>query len=90
MTGKISVNSQARLAEAITRLNTMFRDKKYAVVSLRPGKDHILDQNALWFALYQRVAKMTQINTRTASWLISLRAVWCSPICWARWRHEPD
>jgi hypothetical protein len=62
MTGKISVNSQARLAEAITRLNTMFRDKQCAVVSLRPGKDRTLDQNALWLALYQRVAEMTQIG----------------------------
>ncbi|WP_085716576.1 hypothetical protein [Pseudomonas sp. B28(2017)] len=62
MTGKISVNSQARFTEAITRLNTMFRDKKYAVVSLHPGKDRPLDQNALWFALYQRVAEMMQIG----------------------------
>ena len=32
------------------------------VVSLRPGKDRTLDQNALWFALYQRIAQMTQIG----------------------------
>lgn len=32
------------------------------MVSLRPGKDRTLDQNALWFALYQRVAEMTQIG----------------------------
>jgi len=62
MTDKISVNSQAKLTEAITKLNTMFRDKKYVVVSLRPGKDRTIDQNALWFALYQRVAEMTQIG----------------------------
>lgn len=40
----------------------MFRGKKYVVVSLRPGKDRTLDQNALWFALYQRFAEMTQIG----------------------------
>jgi len=62
MSDKISVNCQAKLTEAITCLNTMFREKKFVVVSLRPGKDRTLDQNALWFALYQRIAQMTQIG----------------------------
>lgn len=62
MADKISVNSQAKLTQAITSLTAMFRDKKYVVVSLRPGKDRTLDQNALWFALYQRIAEMTQIG----------------------------
>lgn len=62
MTDKISVNSQAKLTQAITSLTAMFREKKFVVVSLRPGKDRTLDQNALWFALYQRIAQMTQIG----------------------------
>ncbi|WP_312669706.1 hypothetical protein [Stutzerimonas nitrititolerans] len=62
MADRISVNSAARLSEAITRLTTMYRDKKFVVVSLRPGKDRTLDQNALWFAMYQRIAQMTQIG----------------------------
>ncbi|WP_416425614.1 hypothetical protein RAM80_07610 [Pseudomonas sp. App30] len=62
MTDKISVNSSTKLSEAITRLTAMFREKKYVVVSLRPGKDRTLDQNALWFAFYQRIAQMTQIG----------------------------
>ncbi|EXF95782.1 hypothetical protein HK44_020530 [Pseudomonas fluorescens HK44] len=62
MTDKISVNSSARLSEAITKLTAMFREKKFVVVSLRPGKDRTLDQNALWFALYQRISEMTQIG----------------------------
>jgi len=62
MTDKISVNCQAKLSEAITKLSAMFRDKKFVVVSLRPGKDRTLDQNALWFAMYQRIAEMTQIG----------------------------
>lgn len=62
MTDKISVNSQAKLSEAITSLTTMYRDKKFVVVSLRPGKDRTLDQNSLWFALYKRIAQMTQIG----------------------------
>lgn len=59
---KISVNSAARLSEAITRLTAMYREKKYVVVSFRPGKDRTLDQNALWFAMYQRIAQMTEIG----------------------------
>ncbi|EJZ58489.1 hypothetical protein I1A_002817 [Pseudomonas fluorescens R124] len=62
MTDKISVNCQAKLSEAITRLNAMFRDKKFVVVSLRPGKDRTLDQNRLWFAMYKRISEMTQIG----------------------------
>lgn len=62
MTDKISVNCPAKLSEAITKLSAMFRDKKFVVVSLRPGKDRTLDQNALWFAFYKRIAQMTQIG----------------------------
>jgi hypothetical protein len=62
MTDKISVNCQAKLSEAITRLSAMFRDKKFVVVSLRPGKNRTLDQNALWFAMYKRISEMTQIG----------------------------
>lgn len=62
MSEKISVNSSARLAEAIAKITAMYRERKYVVVSLRPGKDRTLDQNALWFAMYQRIAQMTQIG----------------------------
>lgn len=62
MTDRIAVNSAPRLSEAITRLTTMFKEKKYVVVSLRPGKDRTLDQNALWFSMYQRIADMTNMG----------------------------
>lgn len=62
MANKISVNSAAKLSEAITKLTAAYRQHKFVVVSLRPGKDRTLDQNALWFALYQRIAQMTQIG----------------------------
>ena len=62
MTDKISVNSSSKLTEAICMLTAMFREKKFVVVSLRPGKDRTLDQNTLWFALYERIAQMTQIG----------------------------
>lgn len=62
MTDRIAVNSAARLSEAITRLTTAYREHKFVVVSMRPGKDRTLDQNALWFAMYQRIAQMTEIG----------------------------
>lgn len=62
MADRIAVNSAPRLSEAITRLTAMFREKKYVVVSLRHGKDRTLDQNALWWAMYQRIAQMTQMG----------------------------
>lgn len=62
MTEKISVNCQAKLSEAVSMLTGMFRDKKFVVVSMRPGKDRTLDQNALWFAFYKRISEMTQIG----------------------------
>lgn len=65
MTDKISVNSSSKLTEAIGMLTAMFREKKFVVVSLRPGKDRTLDQNALWFAFYKRIAEMTQIGDAT-------------------------
>lgn len=62
MTDKISVNCRSMLTEAITRMSKMFEDKHFVVVSLRPGKDRTLDQNRLWFAMYKRIAEMTQIG----------------------------
>ena len=62
MTEKISVNSTTKLSEAISMLTRLFREKKFVVVILRPGKDRTLDQNALWFAFYKRIAEMTQIG----------------------------
>lgn len=62
MAERISVNSQAKLAEAVTLLTQLFREKKFVVVSMRPGKDRTLDQNALWFAMYDRIAKTTEMG----------------------------
>lgn len=62
MSERISVNSPTKLSEAIRQLTAMYREKKFVVVSMRPGKDRTLDQNALWFSIYQRIAEMTQIG----------------------------
>ena len=62
MADRIAVNSATRLSEAIHKLTALYREKKYVVVSFREGKDRTLDQNALWFALYERIAQMTNIG----------------------------
>ena len=62
MAEKIAVNSAPRLSEAIKKITDAYRTHKHVVITLRPGKDRTLDQNALWFALYQRISQMTQIG----------------------------
>lgn len=62
MADRISVNSAARLSEAIHKLTALYREKKYVVVSMREGRDRTLDQNGLWFGMYTRIAQMTQIG----------------------------
>jgi len=59
---RIAINSASKLSEAINLITRMYREKKYLVLSLREGKDRTLDQNALWFALYERIAQMTSIG----------------------------
>lgn len=59
---KVAVNGAARLSEAITKITAMYKEHKYVAVSMRPGKDRTVDQNALWHALYQRIAEMTQVG----------------------------
>jgi hypothetical protein len=59
---KISVNSASRLTEVITKITALYREHKFVVVSLRPGKDRTLEQNGLWFAMYTRIAQMTEIG----------------------------
>lgn len=62
MTEKLSVNSTTRLSEAISKITAMYKQHKFVVVSMRPGKDRTLDQNRLWFSFYKRIAEMTQIG----------------------------
>jgi len=62
MAERIAINSASKLSEAINRITSLYREKKYLVLSLREGKDRTLDQNALWFSLYERIAQMTDIG----------------------------
>lgn len=61
-TEKISVNSSMKLSQAISALTAMYKQNRFVVVSMRPGKDRTLDQNALWSAMYQRIAEMTGMD----------------------------
>lgn len=54
---RLLVNSQDKLAEAISSLQRTFADKKYLTVTVKTGRDRTLDQNALWFAMYKRIAQ---------------------------------
>jgi hypothetical protein len=60
---RLRINSKESLASAITKLGKMFAEHKFLVLSIRIGKDRTLDQNALFFALYERISSMTQIGT---------------------------
>lgn len=59
---KLTINSAERLTEAMARLSALYREHKYLLITARTGRDRTLDQNALWFALYQRIAQMTAIG----------------------------
>lgn len=56
---KVVINSVQALQEAAGKLQGMFRDHKYLVVSIRPGRDRSLDQNKLWRAMYKRISEAT-------------------------------
>ncbi|MHA6476171.1 hypothetical protein ACX1DW_01570 [Stutzerimonas sp. KH-1] len=62
MAERIAINSASKLSEAINLITRMYREKKYLVLSLREGKDRTAIQNNLWFALYERIAQMTNIG----------------------------
>lgn len=55
---KILINSQDKLTEAVTALQRTFAEKKYLTIQVKTGRDRTLDQNALWFAMYKRIAQV--------------------------------
>lgn len=59
---RLRINSQSALTDAIAKISAMYREHKYVLASIRPGKDRTIDQNALWFALYERIASMTEMG----------------------------
>lgn len=63
---KILINSQGKLTEAVTALQRAFADKKYLTVTVKTGRDRTLDQNALWFAMYKRIAQVMEWHIEDA------------------------
>lgn len=62
MTSRLRINSKQSLSDAIGKLSKAFNEHKYLVVSYRIGRDRTIDQNALWFAMYERIAQMTNMG----------------------------
>jgi hypothetical protein len=62
MAERIVINSASKLSEAINCVTRLYREKKFLILSLREGKDRTAIQNNLWFALYERIAQMTNIG----------------------------
>lgn len=63
---KILINSTESLAQGIGRLQQVFAEKRYVVVTLKTGRDRTLDQNRLWFGMYQRIAQVLDWHVEDA------------------------
>jgi hypothetical protein len=62
MSEKVIINSLPSLGTAIRELTQAFKEHKWLTLSWKAGKDRTLNQNALWFGMYQRIASMTEIG----------------------------
>jgi hypothetical protein len=56
MTIKLLANSERSLNDALSTIAKTWREKKYCRITLSTGRDRSLDQNALWFAMYERIS----------------------------------
>lgn len=65
---KLVVNSTGTLQDASGTLMSMFRDHRYLVLSIRPGRDRSLDQNRLWRRMYDRIAQVTGQGSDSDAW----------------------
>lgn len=53
---KLMANSQQSLNKLVNTVVSTWNEKKYVRVTLTTGRDRSLDQNALWFAMYERIS----------------------------------
>lgn len=53
---KLIANSERTLHEAVNQLISMWNKNRYVRITLTTGRDRSLDQNALWFAMYERIS----------------------------------
>lgn len=63
---KFLVNSNETLAQGISRLQQAYAEKRYVVMTLKTGRDRTLDQNRLWFGMYQRIAQVLDWHVEDA------------------------
>lgn len=54
---KLVANSERSLTELLEKVRTTWNSKRYVRVTLSTGRDRSLEQNALWFSMYQRVSE---------------------------------
>lgn len=54
---KLIANSQRSLDDLVHKLISTWNEKHYVRVTLTTGRDRSLDQNALGFAMYQRISE---------------------------------
>lgn len=55
---KLVANSDRSLGEAILALKSAYAEKRYVRITVTTGRDRTLDQNALWWAMYQRISEV--------------------------------
>ena len=65
---KLVINSSMALSEALSAIQQKYRDHRYLVVSIRPGKDRSADQNRLWRRMYNRIAAVTGQGDDDDAW----------------------
>lgn len=56
-TFRLTVNGAASLTTALTKLTAAFREHKFLVISVRPGRDRSAEQNRLWQGMYKRISE---------------------------------
>lgn len=53
---KLIANSERTLHDAVNKLISTWNKNRYVRLTLTTGRDRSLDQNALWFAMYERIS----------------------------------
>lgn len=54
---KLVANSQRSLDDLVNKICSTWNEKHYVRVTLTTGRDRTLEQNALWFSMYERISQ---------------------------------
>lgn len=60
---RIVLNRQSSVAELIPKIWMLWNQYKFLIITIRFGRDRSLEQNALWFAMYQRISQVLGTGT---------------------------